>query len=285
MHVQNSAHGKFFSTFADVPLRTQYSVNYMIKAIFFDIDGTLVSFKTHMVPVATLRALESLRSRGVKLFIATGRHELLIGNAVDTGMFDGVVSLNGQCVRADGKIIHANAMPAEDARAAAKFCLEHGVTTIFENVSALHVNAVTPRALEGAALINMRFPEPSDIMAATEEPVLQLIFFGDTEQESELLKHMPSCDATRWTHLLCDVIPRGGGKHVGIRQMLNYYGIDRDECMAFGDGENDISMLQYVGTGIAMGNASLEVKAAADYVTTGIDSGGLVKALNKFGLL
>ena len=81
------------------------------------------------------------------------------------------------------------------------------------------------------------------------------------------------------------MIPRGGGKHVGIRQMLNYYGIDRDECMAFGDGENDISMLQYVGTGIAMGNASLEVKAAADYVTTGIDSGGLVKALDKFGLL
>lgn len=257
----------------------------MIKAIFFDIDGTLVSFKTHMVPVATLRALELLRRHGVKLFIATGRHELLIGNAVDTGMFDGVVSLNGQCVRADGKIIHANAMPAEDARAAARVCQEQGVTTIFENVSALHVNAVTPRALEGAALINMRFPEPSDIIAATEEPVLQLIFFGNTEQESELLKHMPSCDATRWTHLLCDVIPRGGGKHIGIQQMLNYYGIDRDECMAFGDGENDISMLQYVGTGIAMGNASLEVKAAADYVTTGIDSGGLVKALDKFGLL
>lgn len=257
----------------------------MIKAIFFDIDGTLVSFKTHMVPVATLRALELLRRHGVKLFIATGRHELLIDNAMDTGMFDGVVSLNGQCVRADGKIIHVNAMPAEDARAAARVCQEQGVTTIFENVSALHVNAVTPRALEGAALINMRFPEPSDIMAATEEPVLQLIFFGDTEQEAALLKHMPSCDATRWTHLLCDVIPRGGGKHIGIQKMLDYYGIGRDECMAFGDGENDISMLQYVGTGIAMGNASLEVKAAADYVTTGIDSGGLVKALNKFGLL
>ena len=108
----------------------------MIKAIFFDIDGTLVSFKTHMVPVATLRALELLRRHGVKLFIATGRHELLIDNAVDTGMFDGVVSLNGQCVRADGKIIDVNAMPAEDARAAARVCQEQGVTTIFENVSA-----------------------------------------------------------------------------------------------------------------------------------------------------
>ena len=48
----------------------------MIKAVFFDIDGTLVSFKTHVVPKSTLHAIELLKKKGIKVFIATGRHRL-----------------------------------------------------------------------------------------------------------------------------------------------------------------------------------------------------------------
>lgn len=256
----------------------------MIKAVFFDIDGTLVSFKTHTTPASTLKALDKLRARGIRIFIATGRHELLIDN-VDKSLFDGIVSLNGQCVRAGGDIIHTVAMPAEDAAAAVKFCTETGIAAIFEHADSICLNTVTETARKGAALIALRLPEPADISHAAEKPVLQLIFFGDTQQERELMKHMPSCLTTRWTPLLCDVIPHGGGKHTGIQRILDMYGITREECMAFGDGENDITMLQYAGTGIAMGNADHEVKAAADYVTTGVDSGGVAKALRRFGLI
>ena len=52
----------------------------MVRAVFFDIDGTLVSFKTHRMPESTRKALEALRGQGMKLFISTGRHELLIDN-------------------------------------------------------------------------------------------------------------------------------------------------------------------------------------------------------------
>ena len=55
----------------------------MIKAIFFDIDGTLVSFKTHRVPESTKQALKELREKGIKVFIATGRPKLLINNLED----------------------------------------------------------------------------------------------------------------------------------------------------------------------------------------------------------
>lgn len=46
----------------------------MIKAVFFDVDGTLVSFKTHQVPQSTLEAIKELQAKGIKVFVATGRH-------------------------------------------------------------------------------------------------------------------------------------------------------------------------------------------------------------------
>jgi hydroxymethylpyrimidine pyrophosphatase-like HAD family hydrolase len=67
--------------------------------------------------------------------------------------------------------------------------------------------------------------------------------------------------------------------------MLDRYGLTKEECMAFGDGGNDISMLEYVEIGVAMGNALPEVKAAADYVTAPIDEGGLADAFKHFNLI
>ena len=62
----------------------------MIKAVFFDIDGTLVSFKTHKLPDSTVRALDLLREKGIKVFIATGRQLQSINN-LGTQEFDGAV--------------------------------------------------------------------------------------------------------------------------------------------------------------------------------------------------
>ena len=55
----------------------------MVKAIFFDIDGTLVSFETHKIPASTQEALKALRDKGIKIFIATGRPQCLINNLSD----------------------------------------------------------------------------------------------------------------------------------------------------------------------------------------------------------
>ena len=67
----------------------------MVKAIFFDIDGTLVSFQTHTVPESSREALRLLREKGIKVFIATGRPKTLMMDAVGDLDFDGYVTLNG----------------------------------------------------------------------------------------------------------------------------------------------------------------------------------------------
>lgn len=82
-----------------------------------------------------------------------------------------------------------------------------------------------------------------------------------------------------------DVIPKGVDKAKGIAAVAGHFGFGIDECMAFGDGGNDIAMLKAVGTGIAMGNSSDEVKAAADYVTTSVDDDGIYNGLRHFGII
>ena len=85
----------------------------MIKAVFFDIDGTLVSFKTHRVPDSTKRAIAILRAKGIRVLIASGRQLLAINNLEDL-QFDGYVTLNGGYCIVGEQVIYKHSMPSED---------------------------------------------------------------------------------------------------------------------------------------------------------------------------
>ena len=68
----------------------------MIKALFFDIDGTLVSFRTHSVPDSTVKALAEAKNKGIKIFISTGRPRPLINNLEPIeDLIDGYITVNG----------------------------------------------------------------------------------------------------------------------------------------------------------------------------------------------
>ena len=71
----------------------------------------------------------------------------------------------------------------------------------------------------------------------------------------------------------------------GIKQYLKLAGIAPEETIAFGAADNDVDMIRFAGIGVAMGNASEEVKAVADYVTADIDDDGIEKALKHFNLI
>ena len=98
-------------------------------------------------------------------------------------------------------------------------------------------------------------------------------------------KLLDECAVTSWSDTGIDIIPKNGGKSAGIQRFLEEQGLERSEIMAFGDGEKDVEMLRFAGIGVAMGNASDLVKAAADYVTDTVDNDGIEKALRHFGLI
>ena len=255
----------------------------MIKAVFFDIDGTLVSFKTHRVPPSTVQALERLRARGIKLFIATGRHHADLNNLGGLA-FDGYITLNGQYCYDDRGVIYQNCIRAEDIRTTVDLLARDPFGCLFIEEHRMYINRIDDKVKVSQKLINFADPPVVPAETALHNDIYQLMAFVGPEQERTLMDSLPHCDSTRWNPYFIDVVPAGGRKRLGIDAMIRAHGIDLAETMAFGDGQNDIEMLRHAGIGVAMGNAADEVKRSADYVTTGVDRAGIAKALRHFGL-
>ena len=123
-------------------------------------------------------------------------------------------------------------------------------------------------------------------------PVPEIVFveldkaFGQTEADEEIFgKILTHCETMRWHPLFADIINKGTSKSRGIDEVIKHYGIKLEETMAFGDGGNDINMLEHAGIGVAMDNASDKVKAAADYITSSVDDNGIINALRHFNIL
>lgn len=260
----------------------------MIKAVFFDVDGTLVSFKTHKVPQSTLEAIKKLQAKRIKVFVATGRHPSILteGNNVHEIDFDGFVTLNGQyCFTKDRKVIYENNICREDIVALLEFLKENRFPCAFVEDRDTYMNYIDDVVVNLLKSVNVPLPPIEDIERAKDGKVFQLNPYIPVEFEAEVMKVLPNCEATRWSPTFIDVIPAGGGKHVAIQKIMEYYGYKKDEIMAFGDGGNDKTMLMTAGIGVAMGNANEDVKEIADYVTTSVDNDGVLNALKHFNVI
>ncbi len=257
----------------------------MIKAIFFDIDGTLVSFKTHEVSASTREALTVLRQKGIKIFIATGRHQIAINNLPELE-FDGYVTLNGGlCYAGHDTIIYKHPIPAQDVERMVSYMEKHPMPCVFVREKDMYINYVDETVKDVFHMLNFIQVPQADLRTLMHEEVMQFIAFFNERKEPEVMNHLPHCRATRWFHSFSDVVPQGTSKTIGIRKTIEHFGIQPDEVMAFGDGGNDMEMLRDTALGVAMGNAEEEVKKTADYVTTSVDEDGIALALKHFGLI
>ena len=258
----------------------------MIKAVFFDIDGTLVSFNTHKVAQSSINAIQQLREKGIKTFIATGRHPLAV-NMLGNLEFDGYVCINGGlCLDGKNRTIYQHTIEKKDIETLVNYMeTKKDFPAIIVHRNESFSNFFDDKVYQILKMLD--FPEPpiKPVSQALDSDVFQVIAFLDNETEQNLLACLPHCDTTRWHPLFGDIVPRGSNKHIGIDKIIEHFGIDISETMAFGDGGNDITMLRHVNIGIAMGNADDEVKKSADYITTSADDDGIYNALKHFGLV
>lgn len=260
----------------------------MIKAAFFDIDGTLVSFRTHTIPESTLQALDALRQRGIRVFIATGRPVYLIDN-LGSLEHDGMITLNGNyCIDSHGAVIAHSPIPGEDVEAVLQR-LRSGdrFPCAFMTADRVYINYVNHRVEEIARMVQVAVPHVADLeKIAQRDAIYQINVYVEPNKEAELMRTVfTHCDSSRWNPDFSDINVRGIDKAAGIDRMIARHGITPEECISFGDGGNDIPMLRHAGIGIAMGNSSDDVKEAADYVTTSVDDSGIYHACRHFGLL
>ncbi|MDR0836310.1 MAG: Cof-type HAD-IIB family hydrolase [Tannerella sp.] len=254
----------------------------MIKAVFLDIDGTMVSFNTHCVSEETRKSLREARKNGVKIFVATGRHRSDIINLGDLE-FDGYMSLNGAYCWVDNQTIFKKSIPQKDVKTFIDFIeKEPKIPSFFVESDRVTVNFINEEVQKMTELVNF---SPRTIVPVSEvagKEIFQFTAFFPVEQEPAIMEMLPDCFASRWHPAFADIIVKGVDKSVGIQKMSDYFGFSREEIMAIGDGGNDISMIKYAGVGVAMGNAEEDVKQIADYVTASVDENGVGQALKQF---
>lgn len=256
-----------------------------IKAIFFDIDGTLVSFKSHTVPESARRAIARLREQGVKVFIATGRlmKHVAIVNDIEV---DGYITVNGgYCITSAGEVIFESAFPRATVERVIDLSEQYGFDLNVMTHQDMYVSSMGERVKKIASMINI-MPTVADVRAiAATQPVVQMCPYISRELEQEIMPLLPDCVGSRWIETFMDLNVRGVDKSLGIQQVMNYYGLTMAEAMAFGDGGNDLPMVRDAAVGVAMGNACDELKAVADYITSSVDEDGVSRALEHFGLI
>ena len=261
----------------------------MTKALFFDIDGTLVSFQTHVVPASTIEALTLAHEKGIQIFIATGRPTLIINNLGELqsrGLIDGYITMNGGYCYVGDEIVYKSHIPAKDVQTIAQLCQANNYPCIFvgeHDASVCQPNYLL-RYIFYEHLGVKEFPEET-FEKAIQRDVYQITPFFNPEEEKEVLPLVQHCEFGRWHPAFVDITAIGNTKQNGIDEFIKRFGFKLEETMAFGDGGNDIGMLRHASIGIAMGNAKDDVKAAADYVTDSVDEDGIFKALKHFNVI
>lgn len=256
----------------------------MIQAIFFDVDGTLVSHNQNAVPQSARRALQLLQEAGIRRVLATGRHMLELQNLpVKDIPFDGYITLNGQlCLDDRGQVFSGNPITGKDKEEILRIFQEKELPMVLVEKDAMYLNYVNRQVEIAQKAVSSPIPPLGEY---TGNDFYLAVGFLDKAAEPSLSQQLPGCTITRWNEFAVDIISNEGGKTVGIQRYLEQNHIPLENTMAFGDGENDAGMLCLVGTGIAMGNGDPCTKEAADYITTSVDEDGIEKALQHYHLI
>lgn len=265
-----------------------------IRAIATDLDGTLLT-TSHTISPRTERALKQAMQHGIDVIIATGKtaasRELPVTQLGLTT--PGVYSQGLVLIDADGTIRYQRDMDPAAVQTAIAYTeddcgcnivvvLEAGtriltnrMSTLTDFMTAHHEQAPTVveslrEAVNGTPVTKIIIERaPDEIEGIRAELAAKL------NGAAELVRSMPQ---------LLEILPQGASKGDGLRRLLADLNIDPAHVLALGDGENDIEMLQMVGIGVAMGNATAHVKAAADHVTASNDEDGVGLAVEKFVL-
>ena len=273
---------------------------------FFDIDGTLVTNRSKALE-STKQAIEYARKNGILCGVATGRSPVKIKEIIDELELDMYVVYNGQLVfTADRTIIdhpfeqkvleHIVEFADENHRQivfGARNRLDGSTTMLLgQSIFIKRLVSFLPRKFPVRLMKKIlqvfsphRQKDRYETLEILKEPIYQCILLSPESEQKKLEHRFPECTFQRSNTYTVDIIPKGGSKLLGIQAFANAVGIEMEEIMAFGDHYNDIEMLKGVGIGVAMGNAQIEVKHAADFVTQSNEEDGIYEGLKHFGLI
>lgn len=255
-----------------------------VKIVFFDIDGTLFDHQTGRISDQTVHTLKCLRERGVKCCISTGRPPASLPDFGDLH-FDAMCTFNGSLCYTEDAVIHSSPIARADAERVMQNAAALGRAVSIATRDRLAANGFDQDLADYYRLAAQELNITPDFDALCREDIYQIMIGCRPEEHAALVQGALGVKvAVSWDRAV-DVIPASSGKGTAIKKILAHFGLEAAEAMAFGDGGNDIEMLQTVGLGVAMGNAPAQVKAAADDVCLPVSEDGIYHYCRARGLI
>ncbi|KAB8312801.1 sugar-phosphatase [Erwinia endophytica] len=267
-----------------------------IKLIAIDMDGTLLN-PQHQVTPRVKQAIQAARDKGVAIVLATGRP--FIG--VQRYLVELDLQLEGQyCITNNGALVQQ----ADTGDCVAEVTLNYDDYLYVEKLArklGVHFQALTKSLLftpnkdiseftvheSWLTGIPLRYRAVEEMDKSATFPKVMMI---DTpEKLDEAIKRIPQEASDRYTIMksspyYLEILSKQVNKGAGVKALVNRLGLSREEVMAIGDQENDLAMLEFAGTGVAMGNGIESVKAIAQFITKTNMEDGVAHAIETFVL-
>lgn len=258
------------------------------QLLFFDIDGTLAANDNNnrcFVPESNRKSLRMLKEKGCFLAACTGRQAAFV-HELFPDTFKAVVANSGNYVEYEGEAIFKSVIDPERLNHFITVFQQNRICSALVGIEDVYVAYSEERDRER---VFSNYREGTRIVFDSDgcKDVLMFDLFFRDEEEYLRIKPYFTEDMTVNVHeniLLPADVSLGNNKGTGIRAILDYLG---EDCCSygFGDGFNDIPLIEATDIGIAMGNSVNALKEASDYVTDDIGHDGIYKALLHFGLL
>ncbi|EJX11052.1 haloacid dehalogenase-like hydrolase [gut metagenome] len=277
--------------FSFIFVQKQYYMKY--KLIVLDLDGTLTNSKKEITP-RNKETLIRIQEKGVRLVLASGRPTygiVPLANELRMNKFGGfILSYNGGEIInwESGEMIYENVLPNEIVPVLYESARTSQLAILtYDGADIVTEHSTDPYVQKEAFLNKMNIRETNDFLTDITLPVAKCLIVGDADKlmplEAELsLRLQGQINIFRSEPYFLELVPQGIDKALSLEVLLKEIGVKREEVIAMGDGYNDLSMIQFAGLGIAMGNAQEPVKKAADYITLSNEEDGVAEAIDKF---
>ncbi|MGL5756758.1 MAG: Cof-type HAD-IIB family hydrolase [Paraclostridium sp.] len=272
-----------------------------IKLICIDMDGTLLMDQQN-ISRENKDAIKEAIAKGIHIAITTGRvYDCAKLYSDEIGLKTPIIASNGAFIGgSDGEVIYSNPLNRNEVddflNITSKYNLYAYLTANFGIVSTNklpenHIYKVLNKRLKDDEKIKLKVIDNiADACHLYPNELLKGVCVEkeDTEKlmraKCELKKLNPELEIVSSWDDNFEIMKKGSSKGEAVARLAKYYNLKRDEIMCIGDSENDLSMIEYAGVGVAMGNAIDKVKKAAQYVTSPNTESGVAKAIRKFAL-